>query len=266
MKTLILFATIAFLAIGCSVPGPVVPNSACDVRQYQPLAKGMWWVYERYDSTLSAVVLDSIVVENEAMVDGNTTFTISRFTNGTLQSSEEAKYGSDLLLEALPGMHNDLLTRKNCLCPDARGAVLSCATAWPAVRGSRTADSLPTLDPNGEIVNSIVQYRWLTSGGHSFGVFGELSSVVLTPRPPTTTSIRIVSFDVEDSLVIVAPSTATFPDGERFADCSTNVTRIYLHGVGMLSESVYQASATKGIMKGPKPVSFTRLLRSYGKR
>lgn len=266
MKLLLLLVAVSLVAWGCTTPGPVIPNALCDVQQYQPLAKGMWWVYERYDSTSFAIERDSIVVESEATISGGIVYTISRFTNGTLQSSEEAKYGSDILLEALPGMYNDLLARKNCLCPDARGAVLSCTSAWPAVRGSRTSDSLPALGQDGEIINSYTQYRWVTSGGHSFGVFGELSSVILSPAPPITTSLRIVNFDVLDSNVIVAPTNATFPNGKQFVACSTNVTRIYLHGVGMLSESVYQEMDSPDWNGKLRPVTYRRLLKSYGKK
>ncbi|MBK9182351.1 MAG: hypothetical protein IPM83_04375 [Ignavibacteria bacterium] len=250
---------------GCTSSGPLAPQIACDVEKFQPLAVGKYWVYERVDSSTMQTEVDSIVVESSTVVEGRTVFTIRRFTADSLQSTLEATFAAEQMLEVIPGIFNDLLNKKSCLCPDARGVVLYCGTELPGVRGSRPGDSLPSLDSTGEVVKTVTQYRWATSGTHASGTFKDLGPVLFGPSPIDYTPTRTVNMVVNDSMVIVEPLDATFPNGKRFMPSETKIVRTYLYNVGMISESLEQTSDSFGDFPQP-PVRYVRRLVRYGRK
>lgn len=262
----LVFLLISILFVGgCTSSGPLTPQIACDVEKFQPLAVGKYWVYERVDSATMRTEFDSIVVESSTLIEGRTIFSIKRFTNDSLQSTIEATFSAEQLLEVIPGMYNDLLTKKQCDCPDARGVVLYCGTELPGVRGSRLADSLPSLDPDGEVVYAITQYRWATSGTHTSGTFKDLGPVLFGPSPIDYTPTRTVNMMVNDSMVIVEPLDAIFPNGKRYIPSETKIVRTYLYNVGMISESLEQTSDPNGDFPQP-PVRYVRRLVRYGRK
>ncbi|MCX6139499.1 MAG: hypothetical protein NTX15_01455 [Candidatus Kapabacteria bacterium] len=264
---LLYFTIISMLLFGCATNSPVTPGNTCDVTKYQPLAVGKWWVYERVvDLGSGAVETDSFVIDRSTKAGDKTVFFVQRFTNGTLQSTLESTVSNGQLLEMIPGMFNNLLTPKDCQCPDARGAVLSCATSLPGVRGSRPADSILVVDGDGNPLTVITQYRWSTAGSHTDGIYGQLSTTVLQPAPQLATSIRTVNIAISDSVVIVDPPNASFTNGKRVMAGLTVVSRTYLFGVGLLTESLNQEYESMDSPSGPRKTVFTRRLRSYGTR
>lgn len=250
---------------GCSSNGPIAPLIGCDVEKFQPLAVGNYWVYERVDSTTMQTEYDSISVESVADVAGKSIYTIRRFTNDSLQSTLEATFTSEQLLEVLPGRHNDLLTKRSCLCPEARGVVLYCADELPGVRGSRIADSLPTLDQDGELYYTIMEYRWATSGTHTSGTFKDLGQVLFSPAPIFYTPIRTVHMVVNDSTVLVEPEWAQFDTGKRYIASEMKITRTYLYNVGMISEEIQRIADLPSFLAEPD-VHYVRRLVRYGRK
>lgn len=262
----LMFVLISAIVVGgCTSSGPLTPQIACDVEKFQPLTVGRYWVYERMDSAIMQTMVDSIVVESSVVVEGRTVFTIRRFTNDSLQSTLEAAFVAEQLLEVIPGIYNDLLSKKSCQCPDARGVVLYCGTELPGVRGSRLADTLPSLDSTGKVVYTVTQYRWATSGTHTSGTFKDLGPVLFGPPPIDYTPTRTVNMVVNDSLVIVEPPDATFPNGKRYIPSETKIIRTYLYNVGMIFESLEQTSEPFGFSP-PPPVRYVRRLVRYGRK
>jgi len=214
MRFSVVLTTILVIC-GCKSKGPLTPQIACDVERYQPLAVGKYWVYERVDSATMKIELDSIVVASSTVVAGQPVYTIRSFTSDSLQSVIEAKFVSEQLLETLACSYNDLLTKSECNCPQARGVVLLCGIDLPGVRGSAPGDSLPALGSGGEVIHTTTQYLWATSGAHTTGTFKDLGSVLFGPAPIHYTPMRTLSMVVNDSLVFITPEDFHFPNGKR---------------------------------------------------
>lgn len=242
----------------------------CEVEHFQPLAVGLYWVYETNTDPVTVASHDSIVVDAMDVKGGLTQYTVLRFVNDTLQSTFMSEYmnagaASTYLVENLPGMYNDLRTERDSY-PDQRGPVLYCGTLLPPVSRYRAADSLPFLDSTGAVGWSITQYHLVTSGSFIEGTVGELSVGMPTPTPPASNTTRLVDMVVDDTLSLIEPLDAKFYNGKRYVAGHTSVRRTYIYEVGMFLETIVQ-DVEDGFEPGiTRRSSYTRRLVKYGRR